>query len=327
MFKEYIVYRKWLIISFLVNCCIVAFVGFLYHSNMEGVFYALGLCLLVFVCFVVGDIIAYAKKRNERKRMQLSLGSGDVEYVKTTDPVEGHYVEMLEELSMAYATAQDEGARDRRARQEYYTTWVHQIKTPIAAMNMLLQQNDTKENRDLRVQLFRIEEYVEMVLHYSRLEEGGQDFVFEKYDLDNLLRQCIRKYAPLFVQKRLALQYEGIHQEILTDRKWFCFVVEQLLSNAVKYTPSGTITIDISGDGRLRISDTGIGISPEDVPRVFEKGYTGYNGREQQKSTGIGLYLCKQVTEQLGHSLELSSKVAEGTTVTIGIKRRDFLVE
>lgn len=327
MFKEYIAYRKWLCISFLANSGIVALVGYLYHSNMEGVFYALGLCTLGFVCFLVADVITYGKKQQERRRMQMTLGSGDVEYVKTKDPVEQEYVDMLQELSQSYATYQDETARERRLRQEYYTTWVHQIKTPIAAMNMLLQQNDTKENRDLKVQLFRIEEYVEMVLHYSRLEEGGQDFVFESHDLDEMLRECIRKYAPLFVQKRLAIQYQGIRQEILTDKKWFCFVVEQILSNAVKYTPSGTITIELSEDGKLLIRDTGIGIAPEDVPRVFEKGYTGYNGREHQKSTGIGLYLCKQITEKLGHSLELTSQVGVGTTVAIGIARRDFLVE
>lgn len=325
--RKYISYRKWMIISFFVYCGIVSLVGYLYHSNMEGVFYAIGLCALFFLCFLAVDINLFVKKQQERRRMQMTLGTGDVEYVDTKDPVEAEYVEMLRELSQSYADCQDETARERKQRQEYYTTWVHQIKTPIAAMNMLLQQNDTKENRDLTVQLFRIEEYVEMVLHYSRLEENGQDFVFDTYDLDDLLRQCIRKYAPLFVQKRLSLQYDGIHQEILTDKKWFCFVVEQLLSNAVKYTSSGSVTIELTEEGMLAIRDTGIGIAPEDVPRVFEKGYTGYNGRENQKSTGIGLYLCKKITDKLGHSLKLSSAVGEGTTVTLGIKRKALLVE
>ena len=325
--RKYISYRKWMMISFFVYCGIVSLVGYLYHSNMEGVFYAIGLCAIFFLCFLAVDMILFGRKEQERGRMQMTLGTGDVEYIDTKDPVEAEYVEMLRDLSQSYATFQDETARERKQRQEYYTTWVHQIKTPIAAMNMLLQRNDTKENRDLTVQLFRIEEYVEMVLHYSRLEENGQDFVFDTYDLDDLLRQSIRKYAPLFVQKRLALQYEGIHQEVLTDKKWFCFVVEQLLSNAVKYTSSGSVTIELTEEGMLAVRDTGIGIAPEDVPRVFEKGYTGYNGREHQKSTGIGLYLCKKITEQLGHSLELSSQVGVGTTVTLGIRRKAFLVE
>ena len=325
--RKYISYRKWMMISFFVYCGIVSLVGYLYHSNMEGVFYAIGLCAIFFLCFLAVDMILFGRKEQERGRMQMTLGTGDVEYIDTKDPVEAEYVEMLRDLSQSYAAFQDETARERKQRQEYYTTWVHQIKTPIAAMNMLLQRNDTKENRDLTVQLFRIEEYVEMVLHYSRLEENGQDFVFDTYDLDDLLRQSIRKYAPLFVQKRLALQYEGIHQEVLTDKKWFCFVVEQLLSNAVKYTSSGSVTIELTEEGMLAVRDTGIGIAPEDVPRVFEKGYTGYNGREHQKSTGIGLYLCKKITEQLGHSLELSSQVGVGTTVTLGIRRKAFLVE
>ena len=327
MMMEYLAYRKGTVLRFFVYCNIISIVSYLYHSNMEGVFYALGLCGLFFVCFLLCDGINYGKHKRERQRMGMTLGTGDVEYIVTRDPVQRDYVEMLQNLSGKYLAAQDERTRERKMRQEYYTTWVHQIKTPIAAMNMMLQQEDTKKNRDLTVQLFRIEEYVEMVLHYSRLEEGGQDFVFAKYELDELLRKSIRKYAPLFVQKRLTLHYEGIHREILTDKKWFCFVVEQVLSNAVKYTQSGGVTIELSEDGMLTIADTGIGIAPEDVPRVFEKGYTGYNGRENQKSTGIGLYLCKKIAEKLGHPLTLSSVVGTGTTVAIGIERDTLQVE
>ena len=120
-----------------------------------------------------------------------------------------------------------------------------------------------------------MEEYVEMILHFTRLEESGTDFVFDAYDLDEMIRKTIRKYASVFVQKKIAICYDTVSTHVLTDEKWFCFVLEQVLSNALKYTNHGSVTIAMETPGLLTIRDTGIGIAPEDVPRVFEKGYTG----------------------------------------------------
>lgn len=159
-----------------------------------------------------------------------------------------------------------------------------------------------------------------MVLSYLRLGSESSDLVLRPYDLDGILRQAVRKYAKLFIRKKLSLIYEPVNRTVLTDEKWLLFVVEQLLSNAIKYTPKGSVSLLVEGD-ELLVRDTGIGITPEDLPRVGEKGFTGYNGRIDKKSTGIGLYLCRQVLKKLGHSFKIESAPGKGTTVAIGLCR------
>ena len=210
---------------------------------------------------------------------------------------------------------------------DYYTTWVHQIKTPISVMRMTLEGEDTEEHRELSSQLFRIEQYVEMVLSYLRLESDSSDYVFQEYDLDSILRQAIRKYAPLFVRQRVRLVYEPVRRTVLTDEKWLLFIVEQILSNSLKYTRSGSVTITVSPDAVLRIADTGMGIAPEDLPRIFEKGFTGYNGRADKKSTGLGLYLCRMAAERLSHRIWAESQPGKGTSVFLDLHREALEVE
>ena len=200
---------------------------------------------------------------------------------------------------------------------EYYTLWAHQIKTPIAAMRLLLQSEDTEQNRELLAELFRVEQYVEMVLSYLRLGSTSNDFVIQKYPLESIVRQAVRKYAPLFIRKKIRLELGTLSSEVLTDEKWLCFVVEQLLSNSLKYTPKGTISIREEPGKVLVIEDTGIGIAQEDLPRIFEKGFTGKNGRSDKRATGLGLYLCRRVLEKLSHRMEIRSQPGKGTQVRL----------
>lgn len=209
---------------------------------------------------------------------------------------------------------------------DYFAVWVHQIKTPIAAMGMLLQEEDRAENRKISAELFRIEQYVDMVLGYLRLQSEDSDYVFRETPLDPVIRGSIRKFAPQFVQKRIRLEYEGTEETAFTDEKWLRFILEQLLSNAIKYTPRGRIAIQVRG-GVIAVEDTGIGIAPEDLPRIFERGFTGYNGRAEQKATGLGLYLCRQAARRLGVGLEVFSQVGEGTKVRLSLKQTRLDVE
>lgn len=210
---------------------------------------------------------------------------------------------------------------------EYYTTWVHQIKTPIAAMRLVLQQEDTEDARRLSEELQRIEQYVGMALTYLRLGSRETDYVFAQVDLDRLLRECLRKYAGQFIRRHLTLDYQGVDCQVLTDEKWLAFVVEQVLSNALKYTRSGSVSIYLEAPCTLCIRDTGIGIAPEDLPRIFEKGYTGYNGRGDKKATGLGLYLCRQICDRLKHTITARSVPGEGTTICIGLGREVLEIE
>ena len=177
------------------------------------------------------------------------------------------------------------------------------------------------------MELLKIGQYVEMVLSYLRLDSDSTDYVLREYPLDDILRQAVRKFAKMFILKKITLDLQETGKTVLTDEKWLLFVVEQVLSNALKYTPAGG-TIRIYGDGAtVVIADNGIGIREEDQARVFEKGFTGYNGRADKKSTGIGLYLCRQVMDRLNHDISLTSRPGQGTLVRLDLGRESRMVE
>ncbi len=219
---------------------------------------------------------------------------------------------------------QNEASAKQRTMQEYYSMWVHQVKTPIAALRLLLDQDSASEDPVSRsektAELFRIEQYVEMALQYARLDSEDTDFVFDHVVLEPVVRSAVRKYARLFIGKKIAVQVSSSPAAVLTDAKWTGFVIEQILSNAVKYTAKGSVTVDIRQNPQntcIVIQDTGIGIRAEDLPRICEKGFTGYNGHENEHSSGIGLYLCRRILDRLGHRLEIQSEEGCGTTVKI----------
>ena len=140
----------------------------------------------------------------------------------------------------------------------------------------------------------RVEQYVEMVLVFLRLDSSTTDYVIRSHSLDDIVRPAVRKFAGEFIRRRLRLDYQSLDRTVVTDAKWLGFVVEQVLSNALKYTASGSVTIAMDGDD-LCIRDTGMGIAPEDLPRIFDRGFTGLNGRRDTRASGIGLYLCRRI--------------------------------
>ena len=207
-------------------------------------------------------------------------------------------------------------------KQDFFALWTHQIKTPIAALNLLLQ-GEKQDVAACRQELFKIESYVEMALNYLRFEEMSNDLVLERNSLEQLVRQVVKKYAAIFIYNHISVQLEHLDYTVLTDEKWFCFVLEQILSNALKYTKQGSVKIsaeEIENGLQVLVQDTGIGIKREDLPRIFEKGFTGYNGRMDKKASGLGLYLCKGVCEKLGHEIRVVSEEGEGTTVILTLQ-------
>ncbi|MFV0527246.1 MAG: sensor histidine kinase [Lachnospiraceae bacterium] len=210
---------------------------------------------------------------------------------------------------------------------DYYTLWAHQIKTPIFAMRLLLQEDQTDVTKELQNELFSIEQYVEMVLSFLKLDRGASDMIIKMYRLEPMVRQVIRKYAPLFIRKKIAIDLQPLDRNVITDEKWFVFAFEQIISNALKYTHTGKISIYLSENNELVTEDTGIGIAEEDIARVFDKGYTGYNGRYDKKATGIGLYLCRRILTNLSHTVTIESQVGQGTRVLISLERTPLMVE
>lgn len=245
----------------------------------------------------------------------------------SSDPIEKDYQEIIRKLKEEEAYSRQKTTSDYNNMVEYYTVWAHQIKTPIASMRLQIQSEDTESARKLMGDLNRIEAYVEMVLTFLRLDSDSTDYLIKEYDLDEIIRPAIRKFSREFILKKLKLEYEPIEFKTITDSKWLSFIIEQVISNAVKYTSEGYVRIYMSEPGILCIEDTGVGISEEDLPRIFENGYTGFNGREDKRASGIGLYLCKRISDNLGHKIYAESKVGEGTKIFLDMRAKKLDVD
>lgn len=309
---------------FFLFVIIYAVVFLLYALEAEAVLYAAGLCALAAAVILGFRFTGFVRDHHHRKRILRHI---DLEYEhlpKARTVSEKDYQQMICALGKINRSLVTDWQREQQESLDYYTTWVHQIKTPIAVMRMTLQGEDTEEHRELLAELFRIEQYVDMVLSYIRLGSSHTDFVFQEYDLDTIIKQAIHKYASQFVRCKIRLVYEPVEMKVLTDEKWLLLILEQLLSNAVKYTRKGTVTISVSQDHVLTVADTGMGIAPEDLPRIFEKGFTGYHGRADKKATGLGLYLCKQTAEKLGIDISVKSEPGKGSTFFLDL-RKEFL--
>lgn len=299
----------------------------LYDLPMGAVGYPVLLCSVI-GCGLLGNGYFRACQRHRELRRIAQLSSEMMVHFPEKRTLEDwDYQEVIEHLREEQKNLQNRLNLRYTDMMEYYTVWVHQIKTPIASMRLMLQNEDSNQSRRLSEELSRIEQYVEMVLVYLRLDSESKDHVFRKCDLDQILRGEVKKFAGQFIRRKIGLRYEPLGCEVLTDEKWLAFVVEQVISNALKYTEEGEITIRMEEPLTLCICDTGIGIAQEDLPRIFEKGYTGYNGRADKKASGIGLYLCRRICNQLGHRIWAESKAGEGTVVKIDLERRELQVE
>lgn len=334
----YIKSKKKSFLMVLVCSAIFAFTFWMYGITVAAVLYPALVCMVIMAAaFATMACSEYGKWKNMQEILQRAVGD-DSEFVKildtaeirkqvnTTDEIENELLEIIERLKNGGMRLNDSMNMKYSDMVDYYTMWVHQIKTPIASMHLILQKEDSEDSRRLRAELFRVEQYVQMVLCFLRLDSDFTDYVIKEYRVDDIIRPAVRRLAPQFIMKKLALEYEHTDEVALTDEKWLGFVVEQVLSNAVKYTSSGSISIKCDGD-RLVISDTGIGIAAEDLPRIFDKGYTGFNGRADRKASGIGLYLCRRICDNLGHSIKVESAAGHGTTIIIGLERDKLEVE
>lgn len=301
----------------------------LYSLPLEAIVYAFFLSSCIAAIFVVYDFTKYYKKHNELCILEKQISTGLEKMPLASNLIETDYQNILRTLYNQKTELSSKVDIKQTEMIDYYTLWAHQIKTPIAGMRLLLQSDHTEQNKELLEQTFRIEQYVEMVLGYLKIEGVSTDLVLQNYSLLGIVKQAIRKYAPIFVRKNIVLELKEMDCTVLTDEKWLVFVIEQILSNALKYTSSGKISIYMENgeEKALVIEDTGIGIAREDLPRVFEKGFTGYNGRMDKKATGIGLYLCKKILDKLSHRITITSKINVGTTVKIDLSSIKTMIE
>lgn len=326
-FLFYLRQRRRRLIVDLLFCVIFAGTFALFHLPVRAVLYAALICLVVGLFLFPVDYRRVLKKHRRLEQIR-SLTDAAPENFPPADCAEDsdyqQIIRLLREEQFAFRT---ETGKRYKNMVDYYTIWAHQIKTPIASMRLHLQNEDSPLSRTLSSDLFRIEQYADMVLTFLRLDSDSTDYVFREHDLDKIVKGAVKKFSSEFISRKLSLVYEPLNTTVVTDEKWLSFVIEQVLSNALKYTPSGRITISLAGEKTLRIEDTGIGIAPEDLPRIFENGYTGYNGRTDRKASGIGLYLCKRICRNLGHTITASSTVDAGTVIDIDLAQRKLEIE
>lgn len=325
--RGYIKQNIKVIFLFIVFALVFGIVFSLYDLEIEAIYYSVMLCSFIGLIYICINFINYYKKHIQLYKLQneISISSENLPLPKTL--MEEDYTNLILNLNKEYKTYISKSDIAKSDMIDYYTMWVHQIKTPISAMKLLIQTSESEISSDLSSELFKIEQYVEMVLSYIRLGSNENDFVIKEYDLDNIVRQAIRKYAPLFIRKKINVDFQPTTYKVLTDEKWLVFVIEQLLSNAIKYTNKGKISIYPLEDKKLVIEDTGIGISQEDIPRIFDKGFTGYNGRTDKKATGLGLYLCKNILDKLSHKISIESEVGVKTKVILDLSMLNVNIE
>ena len=313
-------------IVWLIVCAVFAVVFSLYELPLAPVLYGAVLSGFFGVVFIATDFVYYRRKRTALQRLadEITLSAENIPLPQ--NGIEEDYTKLIHTLYDSLKEAENEAAEKLSDMTDYYTMWVHQIKTPIAAMGLILQNGDSPEYSELSENLQKIEQYAEMVLCYLRLDSNSSDLVIKEYDLDSIVKQAVRKFSSQFIRRQLKLVYKPLEKTVLTDEKWLLFVIEQIISNAVKYTLSGEVEIYCEEPLTLCIRDTGIGIAPEDIPQIFEKGYTGCNGRLDKKASGIGLYLCRRICGKLGHKITAESGDS-GTVIRLYLESRSLEIE
>lgn len=327
----------WILMIVTMSCIHLLYM-YLIGARKQDLVYAAVLDAILLLITVLVGFFRYSSKVKALSNALKRPVEEQAQLPEATDDVEILYHRLLENQSIARSESESSAAIRQSQMRDYYSMWVHQIKTPISAMKLLLEAEreelgqlmcDDEQSQCLlsdnmdsfEDELFRIEEYVSMALQYQRVSSTENDFVLEKVSVDGVIRDTIKKYAKIMIRRHIGINYSGTGQKVYTDGKWLAFMLEQILSNAIKYTPHGVVTIETAEEKDrffITIKDTGIGIKAEDLPRVFEKGYTGYNGHADKKATGIGLYLCRQMADKLGHTIRMESEIGKGTKVWIG---------
>ncbi|MDE7430561.1 MAG: sensor histidine kinase [Lachnospiraceae bacterium] len=321
IFSLYIKKNIKLLLFYIFEFCFFCFILAMDGIDIKSVLYAVVLVSFIGLIAAWNGFISFKNKVQCLRRDNVP---------QKRNSLEEEYARLIDKLEEEIFLINNDNEKRKQEMLDFYTMWVHQIKTPIAAMNLICQDEDIAAKKvmsELEGEVFKIEQYVEMVLSYLRMESDTTDYVIRNYHLEDMIKQAVRKHAKSFIKKKIRIELKNLDREIITDEKWFSFALEQLLTNALKYTNKGKISIYVNSQEELVIEDTGIGIDQSDLPRIFEKGFTGYNGRTNRKSTGLGLYLCKTVLKNIGMGIRAESERNRGTKMIIDIKHTDMVIE
>lgn len=314
---------KWRTLTACGAFCALFFLSFaLYQLPLAAVAYPVGLCVLLGMGLLIVDFLRVRRDCRDLNRIQTANAADAVSLPAASRPVECAYQALIARIRDEQAQLLSEASLRYDRMLDYYTLWAHQIKTPIAAMRLQLQREDTAFSHACLLELTRVERYVQMLMAYLRLESDDTDYVFREIDLDAVIRAAVKRFSSEFIARKIGLAYESVDLRVVPDEKWLQFVLEQLISNALKYTSAGSVTIARTHSGALMIRDTGIGIAPDDLPRIFSRGFTGKNGREDKSASGLGLYLCHRVCQNLDIQISADSEPGRGTSVYLRFAQR-----
>ena len=328
VFKLFLLSVRQQIFVFIAMAMLFAGIFILNGLPLTLYLYSIELGLFFFFSYLV---IQYFRYRN---RYEAIIQVGEAHSVNNediasgTDPADQLYLDKISELQQDIRNLTNEHAERQADQLDYFTLWLHQIKTPLSAISLLNQSNSTPESKKISQEIVRLEDYTHMALNYVKLEDSGSDMDLSEVDLDSVIKRAVKKYSILFTYKGIRLDYQPLKTTVLSDGQWLQILLEQLLSNSLKYTASGSISIylDPGREQALIIEDTGAGIRPEDLPKIFNKGYSGLNGRLHEKSTGIGLFLSKKICKRLGHELIIESELGKGTRAAVSLARKELAV-
>lgn len=312
-----------------VMICLAMVVGifsgveFLYNIDLSVTLLALRLAVFSLLIIAGLDFYRYNHRCRDLQAFREAILIERKPLAETRNLYERLYRQAIDQLFENRLKLQVQVENSKKELNDYYTLWAHQIKTPISAMDLMLQSEAAIDLKQMRQELFKTREYVEMVLQYLRLESMAGDLILKEYLLLDLVQEAVRKYSLFFIHKKIRLEIIGLERLVITDKKWFIFCLEQLLSNALKYTRTGGIKIYLEQE-QLVVEDSGIGIRPEDLDRIFDRGFTGYAGRMDRKSTGIGLYLTKTVLNKLGYEIYAQSQPGQGTKMKTDLTQQQL---
>lgn len=327
VFKSFLLSVRHQFFVFLVMAAVFFTIFILNGLPWPLYLYSLELGLFFFVIYLIVQYYSYS--RRFKAITQPGFKSDELsDAVPVTDPADRIYLGRISQLQQENRELMNLHAERQADQLDYFTLWLHQIKTPLSAISLLNQSTATSESKKISQEILRLEDYTHMALNYVKLEETGSEMDLSEVDLDGIVRKAVKKYSILFIYKGISLDYEPLGRKVLSDGQWLQTLLEQLLSNSLKYTESGKISIYMNPEKELTliIEDTGVGIRSEDLPKIFNKGYSGLNGRLHEKSTGLGLFLSRKICNRLGHTLAIESEPGKGTRAVIGLSREQFTV-
>lgn len=262
--------------------------------DMKVYFMAMEIFIFVLIIYILISILYYKQEENLKSK--------------------------IESLEIEKKMIIDSSIEEKNSVYEYFLLWIHQIKTPITAAKLLVDREEISP-AEIKKQIFYIEDYTNTALNFLKISNKEADMDITEIDLDKVVKNVIKKYSILFISDRITLKYDKIEEKVVSDTKWLSILLEQIVSNAIKYSQGGEVEIRFHKfENCLEIRDTGIGIRAEDIPKIFDRGYSGFNGRMNQKSSGIGLFLASEIAKKLSIDIKVDSKLSKGSSFRLYFK-------